>query len=63
MKVVIAALPLLLFYPILLITSLIARSMAVVSATLANALIFLVFWTKSPKLIDFMMKKFDFEKQ
>lgn len=44
-------------YFLLLITSLFARTMAVVSATTANAIIITVFWTKSEKLIDYAMKK------
>ena len=55
----VAVLPL---YFLLLITSLIARMMAVVSAVLANTIITIIFWTKSEKLIAYAIKKFDFEK-
>ena len=45
-------------YILLLITSLIARTMAVVSAILASACIATIFWTKSEKLIAYAKEKF-----
>lgn len=58
MKLTLGMVVILPMYFLLLITSLVARTMAVVSATLANAIIIIVFWTKSKKLIDYAMKKF-----
>ena len=46
-------------YILLLITSLIARTMAVVSAILASGCIATIFWTKSEKLIAYALQKLD----
>ena len=45
-------------YILLLITSLIARTMAVVSAILASGCVATMFWTKSEKLIAYAKEKF-----
>jgi hypothetical protein len=58
MKLTLGMLAIVPMYILLLITSLIARTMAVVSAILASACIAVVFWTKSKKLIDYAVKKF-----
>jgi len=62
MKLLFGMMLILPMYLLLQLTSLIARSMAVVSAVVANATIALVFWTKSSWLIDRAMKHFGFEK-
>jgi hypothetical protein len=58
MKLTLGMLAIVPMYILLLITSLIARTMAVVSAILASACIATVFWTKSEKLIAYAKEKF-----
>lgn len=58
MKLTLGILAIVPMYILLLITSLIARIMAVVSAILASGCITTIFWTKSEKLIAYAKEKF-----
>lgn len=58
MKLTLGMLAIVPMYFLLLITSLIARTMAVVSAVLASGCIAIIFWTKSEKLIAYAKEKF-----
>ena len=58
MKLTLGMLAIVPMYILLLITSLIARTMAVVSAILASGCIGTIFWTKSEKLIAYAKEKF-----
>ena len=58
MKLTLGMLAIVPMYILLLITSLIARTIAVVSAILASGCIATIFWTKSEKLIAYAKEKF-----
>ena len=62
MKLTLGMMAVLPLYFLLSITSLIARTMAVASAVLANVIIVIIFWTKSEKLIAYATNIFKYEK-
>lgn len=59
MKFIISLLFVIPFYLVLHITSLLARSMAVVSAVTAAAVIHVIFWSKSPTLMSWAVRRFE----
>lgn len=63
MRLTLGVVLILLLYPLLLITSLIARTMAVVSAISANVVVMIIFWTKSEKLVAYALKKLDLKNE